>query len=427
MRRLWSDAAHRTVDEPRIIERLLLNGWACELRNGERSSVVHQAREALNRLVAIGLPFEQSNTTDRRFDPAEVINFLKWASVEGKDRFWEERSVHTARNLVREFHRAEAPALPPPPNVLGPKRFHVTLRREFSLAGCETGTRMRLRLPLPLEDGALSDLKIVSVPPAGVDASLTLTPGRLEARLVAPDTRSLELAIRASFTAYPTIPRPPAARLSPAETELYTRPREGVIKVTPRVRALAEELAGSIHEPRAAVQSFWNFMHDYLAMGVVRYDEVDSRWPTDWVLETEWFDCQLGSSLLAALCRAHRIPSRVVSGYLLYSACPTYHYWAEVWLDDLGWTPFDLACSDLSANGRDKPWRNYFFGALDYRMKTECLPRLFTGMSTIHFPPAWHLLGRGHPEGAEIGIFDNETGAPVYRDHISIHRETGSH
>ena len=142
-------------------------------------------------------------------------------------------------------------------------------------------------------------------------------------------------------------------------------------------------------------------------------------------MDTGWFDCHLGSALLVALCRATDIPARLVSGYLLYPASPSYHYWAEAWVDGRGWVPMDLVCSDLSARGRDARWRDYFLGCLDYRMKTQCLPRLFDRTPTVRFPAAWHILPRPREDGAEIGFFARDSGELIYRDQISVRQEIG--
>ena len=92
-------------------------------------------------------------------------------------------------------------------------------------------------------------------------------------------------------------------------------------------------------------------------------------------------------------------------------------------MDERGWTPFDPICSDLSAGGRDKPWRDYFVGCLDYRMKTQCLPRLFNRPPSVRFPPAWRMLARPDGDGTEIGIFASDSQALVYRDQITVRRE----
>jgi hypothetical protein len=134
-------------------------------------------------------------------------------------------------------------------------------------------------------------------------------------------------------------------------------------------------------------------------------------------LDNGWYDCQLGSSLFIAICRARGIPARLASGYMLYDLAPGYHYWSEIWQDGHGWLPFDLLCWDLSAGGRDVPWRIHFAGAIDYRMVTQCLPLSFTGPMSVRFPPAWHLLNAPLDRGM-IVHFTALDGEPIYSDQI---------
>ena len=353
------------------------------------------------------------------------MNFSKWAGIQGRDTFWEERFVTNARRLICEFQSSNEnvhSTSPPPTALLAPERFSVTLRREFDLRDRQPGTSLRLRLPLPLEDGALRTLSVTAIPPPDLAVDFTIAPGRLDARLRVPPTQVVNLAVRVSFTAYPTMPGRQKGPLSGSDFELYTRPREGLIRISPRIRTLAAELAGSAQGSWATVQRFWDFILDRLISGIMHYDELDVPYPADQVLDAGWFDCQLGSALLAALCRARRIPARLVSGYLLYSVSPSYHYWVEVWVEGRGWMPLDLICADLSACGRNKLWRNYFFGCLDYRMKTQCLPRFFDWAAAVRFPARWHMLLRLDAEGIETGFFATDTGALIFRDRISVQR-----
>jgi hypothetical protein len=55
----------------------------------------------------------------------------------------------------------------------------------------------------------------------------------------------------------------------------------------------------------------------------------------------------------------------------------------EVFISGRGWIPVDLACWDLSTGGQHKGWRNYFFGALEYRCRTEILPQYLTGLLPV--------------------------------------------
>jgi transglutaminase-like putative cysteine protease len=418
------DRRYRTVEESRIVDQLLVFGWAFERRAAERARAAREARIALDRLVDQGLPFERRDGPERLFDPAEVLNYIKWAALRHGDPLWRERFVATGRRLVAEHHGgAVQTASPQSPGLLGPRRFRVTLAREINLSGRAPGGRVRVRLPLPLEDAYLSDLSIVRAPRSADDVGVDITPGRLEVRMTVPADATTTLAAELSFIACPTGPTVSPTPLTPAEGLLYTHPNEGIAAIGPKVRALAADLAGDLREPARIVEGFWNFLHDRLIFGGVHYDELDERHPTESVLHAGWYDCHLGSALLVALCRARGIPARIVAGYLLCSAAPTYHYWAEVWLEDRGWFPLDSICADLSAMGRDVAWRNHFFGQLDYRMKTECLPRLFTGNPAVRFPRAWYLLTRIEGEGVDVGFFATDTGALIYRDRIEVHRD----
>jgi Transglutaminase-like superfamily len=419
-----ADARYRIVEESRMLDMLVLCGWARELRRGEHEPSVAAARAALERWIRAGLPFAPSGDGARRFDPAEVLNFMKYVGQRDGDPFWEERFVATGRAMILEFHGlTDTDMAPPPPTSLPGARFAVTFEREFDLGAVAPGARILLRLPLPLADVSLRDLKIRPIAPPGADVDFTLEAGRLDARLRASSRNAITIGVQLSFTAHPTVPSGPAAVLSTADVELYTRPSEGLIKVSPRIRALAAELADAEHDSERVLRRLWDFMLEHFTIGALHYDELDPSRPTDWPLETGRFDCQMGSALLVALCRARGIPARLVSGYLLYAASPSQHYWAEIWTDSRGWVPVDTICSDLSVWGRDACWRDYFFGALDPRMKTQYLPRLFNHNPAMPFPRAWHMLSKADGDGIEIAFFANDTGALVYRDRISARRE----
>ena len=422
-----ADGRNRTVEEARILDYLLLCGWAREARHGDRAPAEREARTALDRWVGFGLPFVRSADGERRFDPAEVVNMLKWTGAQHGDPFWEERFIATGRALIRAFHRSPpAQGAPPPPATLAPTRFEFTLQREFALQYFGSGARTTLRMPLPLEDHSLQGLTVECIGPPDVDVDFALAPGRLDARFATPPAPTITLSTRMSFTVGPGVPEPRAVPLSRTERELYTRPTEGLVRIGPRIAALAARLTGGERNAWTAATNFWNFVRDELTWGVVDYHLLDAARPLDHVLEAGWYDCQLGSALLVALCRACGIPARIVSGYLLYPASPSYHWWAEVWLDDRGWVPLDTIGSDLSARGRDESWRDYFLGQVDYRMKSEILPRFFNRSPGLHLPAAWRMLSRADGEATEVGLFASATGEPVYRDRIVVRHEAGA-
>jgi len=62
-------------------------------------------------------------------------------------------------------------------------------------------------------------------------------------------------------------------------------------------------------------------------------------------------DCSEYADLFVALCRARKIPARVVTGYTVKPDTKTSkHNWAEVYLQKYGWVPFDPSSGDR-ANG----------------------------------------------------------------------------
>ncbi len=418
---LDADGRYRTVGESIILEQLVMYTWPNEARSGEAGPGIREARAALERWIDLGLPCAQAEAGGRCFDPAEVMNFMKWAGARHGDPYWEDRYVEAQRDLIRGFHSSTTEAnVAPAPSALSPRRFVVTLCREFDLRGNSAGTRTALRLPLPLEDEALRDLEVDCIAPTDVDIDFRVAPGRLDARFTAPHSPTIALSVRLAFTACAAASGARPAELSESDRDLYTRPTEALVRISPQVAALAARLAGSEKDPWTVSVRFWNYVLDELTCGVVDYQRLDEARPLDHVLDNGWFDCQLSSALLTALCRSRDIPARVVSGYLIYPARPSYHWWTEVWLADRGWVPLDTMCSDLSVRGRDAGWRDYFLGELDYRMKSEVLPRHFNRSPGLRLPLAWRMLTRADAGETGIALVDCATGVPAFRDRIAI-------
>jgi hypothetical protein len=260
------------------------------------------------------------------------------------------------------------------------------------------------------------DIQVKPISPDGVAASISQSDGRLEFQTVVNEPTPLEVGAKLDFATNGGEQKNGAERLSAEERELYLRPTEGLIRITPRIAELAATFVSAGGSLDIALKA-WDFLLDELSCGMVRYDQVDAQAPGDWVLDNGWYDCQLGSSVFIAICRACGIPARLASGYMLYDLAPGYHYWSEIWQDGAGWQPFDLLCWDLSAGGRDISWRKHFAGAVDYRMVTQCFPLSFTGPMTVRFPSAWHLLNAPIPGGMEI-LFTALDGSPIYSDRV---------
>ncbi len=391
---------------------LMLHGCAFDVDAGDRSGARTRCLEAIETWIAQGLGFAREANGQRLFDPVEVICFVKWSGAQGHDRFWQDHWIRTARGLVEGLSEAH-----------GIAGFHVELKRTFDLRHFDVGKVVRLRLPLPLRSAYHQEFDIRPSMMPGLSETVTQSEGRLEVRLAVPDNRivtmgaDIELAARLPTHATNTAP------LDTQDAELYLRPIEDLIRVTPRVQSLAAELAGD-KSPQAAVKAFWDFMLDKLRLGAVRYDELKPETAVEVMLDGGWSDCQLGAALFISLCRAHGLPSRMIGGYFLYRLAPSKHYWAEVWIEGRGWLPYDWIGWDLSEAGRDIAWRDRFAANCDYRMVTECFPHSFTGPMSVRFPSGWQMLETATDRGSEIAFSDVSDGSLIYRDTVSVSQIT---
>ena len=337
---LVSDDRYRTLPEARIIDILLLAGWAFEMQRGGSIEAASQSKAALEKWIDLGLGFRRDECGARFFDPVEVVNFLIWTGRNGHDRFWADHYVHTGRALAAEGAQLE-----------NAKQFRLTLRRRFDLRRFEPGARVRLRLPVPLACAYITDLTMTPMVDPSLSAAVDFDAGRMEVRLKAPAAQPVEIGVDLTFTATHACVGP--ENLTPSESALYLRPAEGLVRVSSRIQALADALAGRMDQPWDIVRAFWSYMMEQLWCGAIHYDQVPAEGPCDWILDHKWYDCQLGSALFVSLCRARGIPARMLSGHVLYRLAPTNHFWAEAWIDGHGWRPFDFASWGLSWGGRD--------------------------------------------------------------------------
>jgi hypothetical protein len=406
---------YRTVSEKQIVEVLLVAAFVAELEAGQREQAATGIHSALEAWIKLGLGFRMSDSGERMFDPVEVVNRMKWAGYQGLDDFWINHFVATGRTFFGEWNSSPDEALS---RLQKPVRFNMNLRRVFNLDGIEAGQKLRLRLPLPLEQSS-QHVEIEPIVSADLSARILRSDGRLDFQFAAPSEPTVEIAADISFTTDGRSRDDLPGHLASSRSDIYLRANEGLIRVTPRIEALARSLAETGHDRFEIANRFFHYIIDELMCGMVHYDQVDAEAPGEWVLDAGWYDCQLGSALFASMCRAYGIPARILSGHMLYRLAPGFHYWAEIWIDEKGWTPFDFLTWDLSKGGRDTAWRNCFAGAIDYRMVTQCFPLVFTGPMSVRFPAAWHLVNASCDGGMQIG-FTELDGKLIYCDHVTF-------
>ncbi len=385
---------YRSVSEDLMVGMLVLEGYAGE---ADMTAAGTQAKEALERATKDGLAIRTDNTGHRLYDPVEVIAHLKTAGREGRDDFWPLRMMPTLRQFVEE--------LPSVPQVI------MDYNRTFNMFDVPPEKSLRLRIPLPLSE-RYKTIAVETHLPAEASQERK-SDGRLEVKILTAAAPEITCGVTLTLEPQAQDALPP-----PADRDLYLRSKEGLITISDPIAALADRLSGTAR-PESAVRAFWNYVMDEFQFCPIHYDQVPADTPLDWVTETGIYDCQLASALFAGLCRARGIPARLVGGNFLYRNSPTNHYWAEAWLDNSGWTPFDFLSWDLSNGGEDSTWREHFYGRADIRLVTECLPQSFVGAIGVPVPPAWHILRTKREEGVDIHLVDLN-GSFIYRDQIAI-------
>lgn len=398
-----SDDTRRIVPEARILAHLRVLGWALAPDAGPQAPW-HAITAALNVAIALGLP-HTGRGDDRRFDPVEVLNFLKWSGLAGLHPAWRTALIPTARAIACDG-MAEGDWL-----------RTIALSRRFNPDRLPANRRVRLRMPVPITHGGQYPQTITVMPDSVAEARLAADSSRIEAVLPlpwhGPDAPGLHARFALTLSG-------DAARDTPAPDRHLAR-HDGFVTVTPTVERLAADLVGSEQDPARVARLLRDHLLDRLWLGAVHYGALtDGRPAGDHVLETGWYDCQLGAALLVALCRARGIPARLVSGYFLHPASLTMHHWAEVWDDRSGWLGFDLMVWDLSAAGHDARWRDHFAGSLTPRLITARLPEAFTGAPGPTMPADWFTLLDSREGATFTALCCAQTGEMVFTDRLQV-------
>jgi len=244
-----------------------------------------------------------------------------------------------------------------------------------------TGT-LKLWIPLPIEEGAQTNVTIISVEPAryvksstGTNADIGLT--YLEIPLFEVTDPFVNVTVRFRFTqAEQRFAIDPAKVLpyntSSPEYRKYTAPGRN-IALTPAMVAKAQEIVGNETNPYLKAQKIYWYIMDTLPYSKVPHTWLDAAGTPEsvYVLSTGIGDCGSQSMYFAALCRAVGIPARTPGGMQMIAGAAGSHFWAEYYLEGYGWIPVDVTAAegaDWSYNATPDErhrFREYYFGSLD--------------------------------------------------------------
>ena len=97
---LNSDPLLRNITESEIIEYILTWGFPFEKTIARKSAAEELIKFALDEFIYFGLPYEDALLKGRLFNPAEVINFMKWLDLTDQNLFWSTHVVKAHQDLV---------------------------------------------------------------------------------------------------------------------------------------------------------------------------------------------------------------------------------------------------------------------------------------------------------------------------------------
>jgi hypothetical protein len=371
------------------------------------------ADAALARLERAGLPAAQG-PRGPEFDPFEVINFSKALP----DRVFLEHMVPCSRARVETFRAAlEARAA----GAGAGARFSIVIGRRFHFGDRAVGDKVRLSIPLPLDDEHRQTEAIeVHAPPS---LRVQHSAGWVELRGVVPPDRRIDAEVRLGVVLDCQAAPRTAAELSPDERAAWLAfEEEDLVRVTPRVRALAERVA-SQGAPLERVHALWDELSARVVPGFVHREDHASDRPLDDLLALGWGDCRTTAAVLTASCRVLGIPARIISGAFLYDDVTIdNHFWVEAWIDGTGWLPFDLSGTQslFARDDGDAPWRDHFFGRVDYRLVFARHPRRAFAPVGVAVPADWYRAEHRSDGGLWVDYFQRADGRPLYSTFLAV-------
>jgi len=161
--------------------------------------------------------------------------------------------------------------------------------------------------------------------------------------------------------------------LSSEEYAFYTASEKNIETKDPGIVKIADSFKES--DQVSLVQSIYDFVLERL--DYQGYNPEDCGAAA--ALSRGGGDCTEYSDLFVTLCRAKGIPARVVEGYTT-DAIPDEigmgHNWSEVYLEDVGWVPFDCIFDDNNGIMQDTTFDNLKSVYL-YTSFTRNDPKLF--------------------------------------------------
>jgi hypothetical protein len=407
---------HFVAAESDVVDAFLLAGWRREVAAGDVARAREEVTALLGRMIAAGLPIK-IEAGQRRFDPIQ-LRLICDLGLQGRDPFLHERVVLPKRaNAERLAPRARRPG-ETAERFHDPRAVSVIVRRELYPKDRAPGSPFIASMSMPVEEDAQREIVITPDPSHG---KVRVAGGALSVRVPVDADGAVRFGARVDCVAYQQTVAVDPSRLTAPEHDASLAPYlahdEGLVRVTPKIEALAARLARA--NPWDTLHAFWDYFFDEHKIGGFYYHWLSTTDPLG--SASEWVDCYLGSALLIAVARARGIPARMVHGANMWPGTDIgLHYWVEAYLPPYGWVPFDLHCWNLTPGHKEeRRWSEFSFAHLPYQLAFARMPtpRFQLG---VQLPPRWFALARIDGPGQLQTIYDLDTGAVVQRDYMEV-------
>lgn len=278
-------------------------------------------------------------------------------------------------------------------------RHSLQLKPEFERPGAE----LLVHIPLPCEGGYSRNLTLLDAGPGAPCVAGPDAPQRT-ASFRAPCEAGQAFFVEYTFETHMPYRRFDAGQAQagyPEEARAYLSEQPPHLRLTPLVRAVAEELRGDEANPLILARRAYDFLTTRPIYSYVREYFTYTDLP-GFMLTSMKGDCGIFALTFIALCRALGVPARWESGLYCAPHDLGSHDWAEFYCAPWGWLPADCSFGNAAWHAGSALRHAFYFGNLEpFRLPAA---RAFQAP----FDPPKRFL-RADP-------YDNQSGEMEYAD-----------
>jgi hypothetical protein len=246
--------------------------------------------------------------------------------------------------------------------------YHVQNTIEIKDVNADEGNSLYLWVPRIVEGAEQRDVKVVSADPAPMFDDYRGTTLFFLENLLRGERYSVSIDM--IFSRYEVVTKVIPGRVTPIYDKTsrlyhtYTSSDALVPASDKTIISVAHSVVGTTKNPYTKAWLLYSYVLNRLS-----YVEAPENYSVPGVLSSKKGNAYLYSMLFCSLARAVGVPARPVAGYVVVgkNQCRR-HYWAEFYLEKLGWVPVDPLLGDGVKLGDLKAGVNlqqYYFGSLD--------------------------------------------------------------